>query len=180
MAGSKDGPFGMEPATIDGTGSELNWLSWYQSDGGDKAWYSGEHTAFSTRVYRDYAKRRSIVFTCNNTPPQWLLPALIRAINALLDGAQPEPLESPEIRQVARAERDAIAGRYALRETVLAIQNADGTLHVTPAGGLRYRAFAVGGGIFYVPGLDFLFWFNSELELVASRVMEIERATLPR
>jgi CubicO group peptidase (beta-lactamase class C family) len=171
---------GMEPATIAGTGSELNWLSWYQSDGGDKAWYSGEHNAFSTRVYRDYAKRRSIVFTCNNTPPQWLLPALIRAINALLDGAQPEPLESPEIRQVARAERDAIAGRYALRETVLAIQNADGTLHVTPAGGLRYRAFAVGGGIFYVPGLDFLFWFNSELELVASRVMEIERATLPR
>ncbi|HUG10735.1 MAG TPA: serine hydrolase domain-containing protein [Opitutaceae bacterium] len=167
---------GMKPATIGGISSELNWLSWNQADGGNKAWYSGEHNAFSTRVHRDHAARRSIVFTCNNTPPQWLLPALIRAITAVLDGASPEPLVPPEIRQVPRSERDAIAGHYPLRDGALAIENTSGTLHVTPEGGVRYRAFAIGGGIFYVPGLELWFWFAPDLELVASRVTGIEKA----
>jgi CubicO group peptidase (beta-lactamase class C family) len=171
---------GMKPATIAGANSELNWLSWNQADGGTKAWYSGEHNAFSTRVYRDHAARRSIVFTCNNTPPQWFVPALVRAINAVLDGATPEPFVPPESRQVPRAERDGLAGRYPLREWTITIDNNGGTLHVTPEGGVRYRAFAVGGGIFYVPGLELWFWFTPDLELVASRVTEIEKASLQR
>lgn len=171
---------GMAPATIGGAPSGLNHLSWNQAAGGNKAWYSGHHQAFSTRVYRDHAKRRSIVYTCNNTPPQWFLPALIRAVNATLDGIAPEPLVPPEIRQLPRGERDAIAGNYQLRESALAIESANGTLHVTPAGGLRHRAFAVGGGIFYVPGLELWFWFTADLELVASRVTGIEIATLQR
>jgi CubicO group peptidase (beta-lactamase class C family) len=171
---------GMQPATIAGAASELSWLSWNQADRGSKAWYSGEHQAFSTRVYRDHAALRSIVFTCNNTPPQWLLPALVRAINTVLDGATPESLVPPEIRQVPRAERDSIAGTYPLRDGTLTIDNTGGTLHVTPAGGVRCRAFAVGGGIFYVPGLDLWFWFGPDLELVASRVTGIERAALPK
>lgn len=171
---------GMRPATIAGATSGLNWLSWNQAEGGNVAWYSGHHQAFSTRVYRNHTKRRSIVFTCNNTPPQWLLPALVRAINAVLDGAPPEPLVPPEIRQVPRAERDSIAGSYLLSDGAFAIDNTGGTLHVTPAGGMRYRAFAVGGGIFYVPGLELWFWFGPDLELVASRVTGIERAVRSR
>lgn len=165
---------GMRLATIGGRQSGLTLLNWYRSDDGNEAWYAGEHRAFSTRIYRNHAKHRSIVFTCNNTPPQWLIPALIRAINAILNGSTPEPLVAPEIKSIPRSERASVAGTYVLHNGSVALDVVDGNLFFTPEGGLRYRAFSVGGGIFYTPGHDTWLWFTPDLDLVASRVTGIE------
>lgn len=171
---------GLLPAKIDGHLSGLNWLSWYSSVDGSAHWYAGEHRGFSTRAYRDTPKRRSIVFTANNTPPQWLIPALLRAINAVLDGAAPEPLIAPAVKRLSPEEFAAVAGDYELEQgTVIRLQARDDALTVSDPGGLEYRAYPTGGGIFYVPGRDTWFWFTADWRLIWSRVTEQDRAKVP-
>jgi CubicO group peptidase (beta-lactamase class C family) len=167
---------GLMPAQIGPQRSALSWLSWYTSADWTAHWYAGQHRGFSTRVYREAPSRRSIVFTANNTPPQWLLPALNRAIVALLEGKKPEKLAPPEAAELPPEAREAAQGRYALGTALIELTTRSHQWRVNSAG-LDYAAFPMGDGIHYVPGLDAWFWFSPLGKLFWSTVRSLEQGT---
>jgi CubicO group peptidase (beta-lactamase class C family) len=165
----------LEPATIGGARSGLTVGSWYRRSDGRAHWYSGHLKGFHSEALRDEVRGWSIAYTSNNTIDPWLQKGLVRAIVAVLEGAEPAAPGVPAVERIAMAQRAGLAGHYVL---------ADGTAFEVEAGdeagddalrvrrdGVTYRAFPAGpatfgapgasGGpaAFYAPGLDTMIGF---------------------
>lgn len=127
--------------------------SWYHS--GARYWYSGHLQGFHDEVFRDHATRRSIVYVSNNTLDPWVQHAIVRSVNAILDGRTPETAEPRKTGTPPRPGTYgtiSIDGEYAVRD------------------GTRYRMVQLRPNTFYVPGLDLVLGVEKDTLYVSSNV----------
>lgn len=152
---------GRQPAVGVGGSSGLTLMSWYYPDQGRRYHYPGAIQGFWSVAYRDEDRRHSVVYVSNTDMPQWLRPLLTRALIDLVEGGAPALPQPPTLVPLKRDETATIAGRYAVPDLGAVTIDADqGALSIRIDDGLRYPAFVVGNGVWYVPGLDV--WFGLE------------------
>ena len=124
--------------------------SWYAARDGRQRYYSGHHNGFFSIAYIDEATGTSLAWVANDAPPFWLQVGLTRALLALVDGRQPEPL----------VPRDHMAfagdpsGSYQVPGIGAVSIHQQGEAMAVTGAGVRYDAFLVEPGLHYVPGLD--------------------------
>jgi CubicO group peptidase (beta-lactamase class C family) len=152
----------LEPARIGDADSRLTLSDWYRSADGTKFWYSGHLQGFHSEVFRDMRARRSIVYVSNNTIEPWLQKAIVPAVNAILDGREPEPVAEPAIDALSKDDRVSMAGPWRTEsgETLTVESSARGLTMLRD--GVRYRMFPAGPRAYFVPGLDFIVGFEKK------------------
>lgn len=143
--------------------SALNPLSWYVSDDGSQAWYSGHWRGFYTLVYRDMHRDRSIVYVTNTNPPMWLRPLIVRAIDGILDGEPFRPFQEPGfvavegVKDIARRYELAGVGGFEIRHrNGLRFGQLDGRPEV--------QLFEVTPEVLVAPGYDAWLWFTPDAD----------------
>ncbi|HET8947132.1 MAG TPA: serine hydrolase domain-containing protein [Candidatus Polarisedimenticolia bacterium] len=152
----------LTPARIAGQPSGLTLGSWYRRGDDTAFWYSGHLQGFHSEVFRDLRRGWSVVYTSNNTLEPWLQKGLTRAILAVLDGGEPVAPARASVDDLPRGDRARVAGTYVLPDgSAMAVEATDGAVFVH-RDGVRYEAFPIGPGAFYVPGLDFVFGFSRD------------------
>jgi CubicO group peptidase (beta-lactamase class C family) len=139
------------PAAIAGKPSGLTWGNWYCAPGGLRCHYLGHHEGFHHMLYWDRKRQLAIAMVSNNSLAPELQQRLQRTIVAAAEGR----------RQAIRTElaaplpnRDVHPGAYRLRSGERLVVNADGSTVSVIRSGLAYRAYRIGEGIRYLPGLD--------------------------
>jgi CubicO group peptidase (beta-lactamase class C family) len=151
-------------ATIGDAPSTLTLGSWYRTPDGNAYWYSGHLQGFHNEVFREVAKRRSIVYVSNNTIEPWLQKGIVRAVTAVLDGGPAGHLIAPATQEISAGERASLAGRWLLEtRDVIAIENDAGRLMLV-SNGVRYPIVQITRRAFYVPGVDHILGFARSRE----------------
>ena len=144
----------------DGRTTGLTMGSWYVAANGERRYYTGHHNGFHNFGYADDARGLTVAWVANDAPPAWLQAALGRALIAIAEGREPEPLQAPP---VAALPADP-AGTYRISdvgELVVMPAAGDGSRLRVRLRGVEYEAFGVGRGAHYVPGLDAYLRFMS-------------------
>ena len=141
----------MAPARIDGKPSGLSWGNWYCSSNGEQCHYLGHHEGFHHMLYWDAGRRTSVAMVSNNTLAPSLQQRLQRALVAFAEGRTTAGLD--EVRSEL-PDSPVQPGDYLLPggETVVVLSD-DNRVSVVRRG-IQYRAYRIGAGIRYVPGLD--------------------------
>lgn len=163
------------PARIDGKPSGLSWGNWYCSPKGVRCHYLGHHEGFHHMLYWDADRRVSVAMVSNNSLAPSLQQRLQRALVAFAESRTTEGLG--ELRSEL-PDNPVQPGNYLLPsgETVV-VSSVDNLVFVV-RGGIRYRAYRIGSGIRYVPGLDTylagaagsrLHWLNLYEDMLARR-----------
>lgn len=124
--------------------------SWYSTNNGRQRYYSGHHNGFFSIAYIDEATGVSLAWVANDAPPFWLQVGLTRALLALLDGRQPEPLLPRDLMTFAGDP----SGSYQVPGIGTIGMHLQGEAMTVTVGGVRYDAYRVEPGLQYVPGLD--------------------------
>lgn len=139
------------PARIDGKPSGLSWGNWYCSSKAEQCHYLGHHEGFHHMLYWDAERRISVAMVSNNTLAPSRQQRLQRALVAFAESRTTEGLD--ELRSEL-PDNPVQPGNYLLPsgETV-AVSSDDNQVSVV-RWGIRYRAYRIGAGIRYVPGLD--------------------------
>jgi CubicO group peptidase (beta-lactamase class C family) len=139
------------PARLDdGRTTGLSLGSWYLSPDGTRRHYTGHHNGFHNVGYADDARGLALAWVANDAPPWWLQTALTRALVAVAEGREPEPLQAPP---AADPDVDP-TGRYRVPEVGEVAVQRDGRRLRVQWRGVAYTGFAVARGVHYVPGLD--------------------------
>ncbi len=138
-------------ARIDGMPSGLSLGNWYCSSQREQCHYLGHHEGFHHMLYWAADRRISVAMVSNNTLAPSLQQRLQRALVAFAESRTTEGLD--ELRSEL-PDNPVQPGNYLLPsgETVV-VSSADKLLFVVRRG-IRYRAYRIGSGIRYVPGLD--------------------------
>ncbi len=125
--------------------------NWYHS--GSQFSYAGHLQGFHDEVYRDLKTRRSIVYMSNNSIDPWVQHAIVRSVNAILDGRAPERVGS------LATEAVPLAGTWRTeRGEVITIAQTGDHLSVVHDG-LHVRMVQVKPNTYYAPGLDYVMGF---------------------
>jgi CubicO group peptidase (beta-lactamase class C family) len=141
----------VEPARIDGKASGLTWGSWYCSPQAEQCHYLGHHEGFHHMLYWDAERRISIAMVSNNTLAPGVQQRLQRALVAFLEGRANDGVHE------LRSELPDIPvqpGEYSLPTGEVVVVSSDDTQVSVVRSGLKYRAYRIGVGMRYVPGLD--------------------------
>ena len=142
---------GLQPARLnDGRATGLTLLSWYVSDDGRRRYYTGHHNGFHNFAYADDERGIAIAYVANDSPPAWLQPALARALVALAEGRDSEPLVPP----LSPPAATELAGTYRLDGLGDVIVRQAGRRLDVRVREVDYSGYAVEPGVFYVPGQD--------------------------
>jgi CubicO group peptidase (beta-lactamase class C family) len=160
----------VQPATI-GTGtSGLTLGSWYYSEDRTAFWYSGHLQGFHSEIFRDLKAGFSAVYVSNNTLEPWLQKGIIRAMRTVIAGGTPPRLAAPAVQAVVKADRPALAGRWATaRGEAIAIDGSEPTLRLVRSG-VRYRIVQLSPMWFYVPGVDYVLGFAQAADGAWSKI----------
>jgi CubicO group peptidase (beta-lactamase class C family) len=139
------------PARIEGKPSLLTWGNWYCSPRGEQCHYLGHHEGFHHMLYWDGERRISVAMVSNNTLAPGLQQRLQRALVAFAEGRESEGVV--ELRSEL-PDKPVQPGNYLLSngETVV-VSSEDKRVSVS-RWGIDYRAYRIGAGIRYAPGLD--------------------------
>ena len=140
------------PARLDdsrATGMTLG--CWYAADEGRRRYYTGSHNGFYTFGYADDERGLAVAWVSNDSMPGWLRHRLARALIAVVEGREAEPIGEPPAAAAVVADP---AGRYRVPGIGSVVIRADGPRLFVTAQGVEYEAFAVGRSLRYVPGLD--------------------------
>jgi CubicO group peptidase (beta-lactamase class C family) len=148
----------LEFARIGDAESGLTLGNWYHEADGSTFWYSGHLQGFHSEVFRDLRTRRSIVYVSNNTIQSWLQKALVRAVDAILDGADPPAMNPPATDDVSKDELASLAGTWTVEGGTVRIERTSDRLSMMH-NGVGYRMVQVESRMFYVPGLDYMVGF---------------------
>ena len=138
--------------------SGLTLGNWYRTPDSSAFWYSGHLQGFHSEVFRDMRARQSIVYVSNNTMPSWLQKAFVRAINAILDGADAPMMNGPAVDDVAPEDLAALTGTWKAEGEPPSIERTGDHLSMMH-NGVGYRMVQVERRMFYVPGLDCMVGF---------------------
>jgi CubicO group peptidase (beta-lactamase class C family) len=144
-------PVATTPATIAGQSSGLTWGNWYCARGGGRCHYLGHHEGFHHMLYWDRARKLSIAMVSNNSLAPKLQQRLQRAIVAAAEGRR--AAIGGEL-GMAFPDRDVRAGTYRLSSGERLTVSVEADRVSVERGGLAYRAYRIGKGIRYLPGLD--------------------------
>lgn len=138
-------------ARIAGQPSGLSWGNWYCASQGERCHYLGHHEGFHHMLYWDADRRVSVAMVSNNSLAPSLQQRLQRALVAFAESRTTAGLH--ELRSEL-PDNPVQPGNYLLPggETVV-VSNADNVVSIEREG-IRYRAYRIGVGIRYVPGLD--------------------------
>ena len=68
----------------------------------------GHLQGFHSEVFRRVSAARSIVYVSNNTIDPWLQKGLVRAIDSVMRGHEPPPIEPPVFEAVASEARASL------------------------------------------------------------------------
>jgi CubicO group peptidase (beta-lactamase class C family) len=137
-------------AMISSKPSGLSWGSWYCAKARRECHYLGHHEGFHHMLYWDARRRVSIAMVSNSSAEPALHQSLQRALVGYSKGTQ-RRLE-PELEL-----KEAEPGTYRLTSGERVTLRADGRRRTFTRQGISYPAYAVGGGVRYVPGLDMYF-----------------------
>ena len=148
----------LEFARIGEAESGLTLGNWYRGPDGSTFWYSGHLQGFHSEVFRDVRARRSIVYVSNSTIAPWLQKALVRAIDAILDEADPPAMNPPATDDVSKDELASLAGTWMVEGGTVRIERTSDHLAMMH-NGIGYRIVQVESRMFYVPGLDYMVGF---------------------
>ena len=102
--------------------------------------------------------KRSIVYMSNNTIDPWLQKGLVRAIESVLNGHDPGPIEPPVFEAIAGTARASLEGNWRMADGTTWTIESSPRLAIS-RGAVRYPIFPVGQA-FYAPGLDVIIGFN--------------------
>lgn len=144
-------PVATTPAQIGEGASGLTWGNWYCSASARQCHYLGHHEGFHHMLYWDADRRISVAMVSNNTLAPGLQPRLQRALVAFAEGREADGRHEVRGELPDTPVRPA-AYRLAGGEVVTVLAQ-DGRVAVERRG-VTYRAYRVGKGIRYVPGLD--------------------------
>jgi CubicO group peptidase (beta-lactamase class C family) len=139
------------PADIGGKQSGLTWGNWYCSSNGVRCHYLGHHEGFHHMLYWDSNRRMSVAMVSNNTLAPSLQQRLQRALIAFAENRESDGLA--ELRSELPDE-PVQPGDYLLSSSEKVVVSAEGNRVFVTRRGIRYRAYRIGAGIRYVPGLD--------------------------
>ncbi|MFN0178562.1 MAG: serine hydrolase domain-containing protein [Gemmatimonadales bacterium] len=134
----------------DGRATGISRGSWYVSSDGNRRYYTGHHNGFFNFGYADDGRSLAVAWVANDAPPPWLQPALSRALIAIAEGRDPEPLVPPA---AADTTVDP-SGVYRVPRVGEAAVRHEGDRLVVRLRGVDYDAFPVAPGVRYLPGLD--------------------------
>ena len=148
----------LEFARIGLAASGLTQGNWYREADGSTFWYSGHLQGFHSEVFRDVRARRSIVYVSNNTMQSWLQKALVRAIDAILEGADAPAMDAPAVDDVAPEDLALVTGTWKAESEPATIARTGDHLSLMH-NGVAYRMVQVERRMFYVPGLDYMVGF---------------------
>lgn len=138
-------------ARIAGRPSGLTWGNWYCAPRGQRCHYLGHHEGFHHMLFWDRERKLSIAMVSNNS----VAPALQQRLQrALVSFAAGRPRDGERELQAELADTDVAPGAYALTSGDRVFVNRQGSGTWVERGGIRYRAYRIGKGIRYVPGLD--------------------------
>lgn len=154
----------LELARIAGNPSGLTLGSWYRSADGSAFWYSGHLQGFHSEVFRDVRTKWSIVYISSNTIEPWMQKAVVRAVNAIIDGRDPQ-------RDTTAAEKGSLAGRWIMSDGEVVLIENRGKRPYMIRDGVGYPIFPVGDA-FYAPGLDFIIRLTHGQIAVSSNLEE--------
>jgi hypothetical protein len=139
------------PARIDGNVSGLSWGNWYCAPGELRCHYLGHHEVFHHMLYWNADRRVSVAMVSNNTLAPSLQQRLQRAIVEFAEGRTALGLQ--EIR--ARLPDDPVqSGTYKLSTGESVVISSEDNRVSVERHGISYRAYRIGNGIRYIPGLD--------------------------
>lgn len=144
-------PDAAAPARIDGKQSGLTWGNWYCASTGKQCHYLGHHEGFHHMLYWDADRRISVAMVSNNTLAPGLQQRLQRALVAFAEDRTNEALH--ELRSEL-PDAPVLAGDYQLTNGERITISTEGNQVFVTRRGIRYRAYRIGAGIRYVPGLD--------------------------
>jgi len=161
----------LTPARIDGHPSGLTLGSWYRRGDDTAFWYSGHLQGFHSEVFRDLRRGWSVVYTSNNTIEPWLQKGLTRAILSVLDGGEPVAPGRAPVDDLPPEDRVVVAGTYVLPDGSPWVVDAVESRLFVRRDGVRYEAFPIGSGSFYVPGRDDVIGFSREPASGGSRML---------
>jgi CubicO group peptidase (beta-lactamase class C family) len=163
------------PARIVGKPSGLTLGNWYCSSQGEQCHYLGHHEGFHHMLYWNADRRISVAMVSNNTLAPSLQQRLQRALVAFAENRTTAGLD--ELRSELPDE-PVHPGDYLLAKgEIVIVATEDNRVFVTRRG-VRYRAYRIGAGIRYVPGLDTyvagaankgLHWLNLYEDMVGAR-----------
>jgi CubicO group peptidase (beta-lactamase class C family) len=139
------------PARIDGKPSGLSWGNWYCSSKGEQCHYLGHHEGFHHMLYWDAQHRISVAMVSNNTLAPSRQQRLQRALVAFAEGRTTEGLA--ELRSEL-PDNPVQPGTYLLPSGETVVISSDDDRVSVVRWGIQYRAYRIGAGIRYVPGLD--------------------------
>ncbi|HET9445641.1 MAG TPA: serine hydrolase domain-containing protein [Steroidobacteraceae bacterium] len=139
------------PARIDGKQSGLTWGNWYCSSTAKQCHYLGHHEGFHHMLYWDADRRISVAMVSNNTLAPGLQQRLQRALIAFAEDRTSDGLN--ELR-AELPDEPVQPGDYLLPNGEKVIISTEDTRVFVTRRGIRYRAYRIGAGIRYVPGLD--------------------------
>ena len=148
----------LEFARIGKAESGLTQGNWYRTADGSTFWYSGHLQGFHSEVFRNVRARRSIVYVSNNTIQSWLQKALVRAIDAILDGADTPVMDAPAVDDVMPEDLASLTGTWKADVEPVSIERTGDHLSLMH-NGIAYRMVQVERRMFYVPGLDYMVGF---------------------
>jgi hypothetical protein len=139
------------PAQIDGKASGLTWGNWYCSSQGQQCHYLGHHEGFHHMLYWNAERRITVAMVSNNTLAPSLQQRLQRALVAF---AENRPTDGGNELRAELPDEPVEQGDYLFPNgEVVAVAAEDKRVFVTRRG-VRYRAYRIGAGIRYAPGLD--------------------------
>ncbi len=141
-------PVAIQSAVIAGKRSGLSWGNWYCAQSGRRCHYLGHHEGFHHMLYWNVDRKISLAMVTNNSMAPAMHQSLQRALVAYAEGARPTALEP------ALMEEEARPGVYRLASGELIQVTAQDRRRAVVRHGISYPAYAVGGGVRYVPGLD--------------------------
>lgn len=143
--------FATRRATIGGHPSGLSWGNWYCAQPAQRCHYLGHHEGFHHMLYWNSSRRIAVAMVSNNMLEPALHQSLQRALVRFAESRPPFSLES-ELKL-----RDSEPGHYRTSSGEQLELRADGQHRAMVRQGVSFPAYAVGGGIRYVPGLDMYF-----------------------
>lgn len=179
VAGPRVAAESRRPATLDdGRATGLGKLNWYLSPDGERRYYLGHHNGFHGVAYSDRARGIAVSYVANDTPPAWLQPALARALVAIAEGREPEPLVAPDTSDAL----EPAEGSYPVEGVGEVRVRRDGRRLLVTIAAVEYRAFRADAHTHYVPGVDAYLRFRRDATAGAALEWDsiLLRARAPR
>jgi CubicO group peptidase (beta-lactamase class C family) len=147
------------PARLDdGRATGMARGGWYASADGQRRYYTGSHNGFYSFGYADDARGIAVAWLSNDTTPSWLRNPLARALIAVAEGREPEPLNlAPGAAQTVADP----SGRYRVEGLGEVALRIDGRRLFVRIDGVEQEAFTVARGVRYLPGRDATLRFST-------------------